>query len=144
MSTVEEVAMTHMVVRHEEGDRFQVSIRGHRFVIDQPVEDGGTDAGPTPTELFVAGLASCVGFYAGRFLRRHGLRVEGLRVDCTYVFAEDRPARVASITLAVHAPGLPASNREAFLAVIDHCTVHNSMRMTPDVRIEVGPSELAA
>jgi uncharacterized OsmC-like protein len=108
------------------------------------VEDGGTDSGPTPTDLFVAGLASCVGFYAERFLRRHGLGVEGLRVDCTYDIAKDHPARVASIALAVHAPGLPPSARGAFRAVIRHCTVHNSMRVAPRVQIDVALSELAA
>lgn len=134
----------NMWVRHEVGDRFAVMIRGHRLVTDQPLGDGGTDAGPTPTELFVAGLASCVGFYAARFLRRHGFQSEGLGVHCEFEFAEDRPARVASISLGVHAPGLPASKREAFLAVIEHCTVHNSIRSSPHVRIELDPVERAA
>ncbi len=94
-----------MIVGHEEGDRFQVSIRGHRLSIDQPVADGGTDTGPTPTELFVAGLASCIAFYADRYLRRRHLPINGLRVDCAFSFAEDRPRRVASISLRVDAPG---------------------------------------
>jgi putative redox protein len=133
-----------IVVRHERGDRFSIGIRNHRLVTDQPVEDGGTDMGPTPTEMFVASLASCVGFYGERYLRRHDLRAEELRVDCAYAFADDRPARVASITLTVEAPGLPAARRDAFLAVIEHCTVHNSIRATPSVQIEVASSELAA
>jgi uncharacterized OsmC-like protein len=136
--------MPDVTVRHEEGDRFRATIRGHQLVIDQPVEDGGTDAGPTPTELFVAGLASCVAFYAERYLRRHHLPVDGLAVDCTYAFGPDRPSRVGSIECIVHAPGLPASRRGAFLAVIDHCTVHNSMRQAPLVQLEVHSSELAA
>lgn len=135
---------THMVVQSDYGDRFQATVRGHRLVIDQPVSHGGTDTGPTPTELFVAGLASCVGFYAERYLRRHNLTAEGLRVECAFSFADDRPTRVGSVTLAVHAPALPASRREAFLAVIEECTVHNSIRMGPDVRIELDPAELAA
>ena len=83
--------MPDVTVRHEEGDRFRATIRGHQLVIDQPVEDGGTDAGPTPTELFVAGLASCVAFYAERYLRRHHLPVDGLAVDCTYAFGPVAP-----------------------------------------------------
>jgi uncharacterized OsmC-like protein len=133
-----------MIVRHEVGDRFRVSIRGHELAIDQPVDHGGTDVGPTPTELFVAGLAACVGFYAERYLRRHDLPVEGLRVECSFAFAEDRPTRVASVTLLVDAPGLPASRRDGFLAVVEQCAVHNSIRIPPDVRIELSPNELAA
>ena len=70
--------------------------------------------------------------------------MEDLRVECTYEFAVDRPARVGSVSLAVHAPGLSASKREAFMAVIEHCTVHNSIRTAPDVRIELDPTDLAA
>jgi uncharacterized OsmC-like protein len=117
-----------------------VRVRGHELVVDQPVEDGGEDAGPTPTELFVAGLASCVAFYAGRFLRRHGLPTEGLAVDCSFTFAEDRPARVGEISVAVHLPeGFPEERRAALRAVVEHCTVHNSLRQPPEVEIALEP-----
>ena len=64
--------MTTITVRHEARDRFRISIRGHEVLVDQPLPASG-DAGPTPTELFVASLAACAGFYARRFLARHGL-----------------------------------------------------------------------
>lgn len=64
---------------HEDVDRFGVRIRGHEFEVDQP--DSG-DAAPTPTELFVASLASCVAFYAGRLCTRHGVDPTGLGVTC--------------------------------------------------------------
>jgi hypothetical protein len=38
--------MADILVAHEEGDRFTISIRVHEITIDQPVEDGGTDKGP--------------------------------------------------------------------------------------------------
>ena len=70
------MSVTSITVRHQGRDRFGAMIRGHRLVADQPVFDGGGDSGPTPTELFVVGLASCVGFYAERFLRRHHLSAD--------------------------------------------------------------------
>ena len=51
--------MLHVTWQSE--DRFDIQIRGHTITVDQPTEIGGDDVGPTPTELFVAGLASCVG-----------------------------------------------------------------------------------
>jgi uncharacterized OsmC-like protein len=132
--------MDQMRIEHEGGDRYRVRVRGHELVVDQPVEDGGEDAGPTPTELFVAGLASCVAFYAGRFLRRHGLPTEGLAVDCSFAFAEDRPARVGEVSVAVHLPeGFPEERRAALRAVVEHCTVHNSLRQPPEVEIALEP-----
>ncbi|HEX2704298.1 MAG TPA: OsmC family protein [Candidatus Lustribacter sp.] len=117
------------------GDRYSIDVRGHQLTVDQPESDGGEDLAPTPTELFVAGLASCVAFYAGRFLKRHDIPADGLAVDAAYEFAS-KPARVAEVTLTVHAPaGLPAERRDALLAVASHCTVHNTVMSEPEITV---------
>ena len=41
-------------VDHKGGDLFEIAIRQHVLHVDQPTEDGGSDAAPTPTEMFVA------------------------------------------------------------------------------------------
>ena len=128
--------MSDIFVRHEQGDRFTISIRGHEVTIDQPVEDGGDDMGPTPSELFVASLAGCVGFFAERFMVRHDIAVEGLEVHATYAYAEDAPSRVASIDVQLTIPaGFPESKIPTLMRVVDRCTVHNSLRQAPQVRI---------
>jgi putative redox protein len=138
------VEMNEMTVRHQGGDRFEIHLRGHRVIVDQPIEAGGSDKGPTPTELFVAGLASCVAFYAERFLRRHSLPVQGLEVRCEFAM-DPQPMRVASVELGVVVPAfLPDAHRRALLAVVDHCTVHNSIRQDPEVGIRVEIHSLAA
>jgi uncharacterized OsmC-like protein len=137
--------MSEINVRLEGGDRYRIHIRGHELAVDQPVADGGGDSAPTPTELFVAGLASCVAFYGGRYLVRHGLPAEGFGVDCSFAFANDRPARVASIEIAVTLPeAFPLERREALLAVVEHCTVHNSIVRKPDIRIALARERRAA
>jgi len=85
-----------MEARFVAGEAYEVTVRGHRLVVDQPADAGGQDSAPTPTELFVASLASCVAFYAGRFLTRHGYSRDGLAVSAGYEMASDRPARVSS------------------------------------------------
>jgi putative redox protein len=130
-------------VRYLGGDRLSIETRGHELTTDQPVDDGGEDTAPTPTELFLGGLAGCIGYYAQRFLRRHGLPAEGLTVTCSYIWAEN-PHRVGAIELTVDAPGLTADRREAFSRVIEHCTVHNTLRQPPELRIRVTTAERAA
>jgi uncharacterized OsmC-like protein len=132
--------MPNLSVANQAGDRFQLQVRGHQLLCDQPVADGGTDQGPTPTELFVASLAACVAFYARRFLVRHQLEAAGLRVEAAYTMSPDRPARVASVTLRLGGvPELPGQRRKALLAVVEHCTVHNSIRQTPAIEVELEP-----
>jgi putative redox protein len=130
-----------MIVGHLGGDRFAVQIRGHTITVDQPVGDGGEDTAPTPTELFVAGLASCVAFYARRYLARHDLPTEGLTV-CTDYTVGGRPARVSDIAIRITPPpGLPPERRDAFLAVASHCTVHNTLHEPPAVEITLTAEE---
>ena len=134
--------MTDLSVRYEGGDRLRVYIRDHEFTVDQPVSDGGEDSAPTPTELFVAGLAACVGFYAERYLRRHELPTSGLGVECSFSIANDRPARVGDIQIRVLLPdGFPEERRKALLAVVEHCTVHNSLRQAPEVAISLDETQ---
>ncbi|SES45429.1 Uncharacterized OsmC-related protein [Pedococcus cremeus] len=134
---------TTVRVDHLSGDEFTIGVRGHRLTVDQPVDAGGRDTAPTPTELFVAGLASCVAFYARRYLARHGLPTEGLAVDAAYEMGS-RPARVAAVDLRLHVPaGVPESRREPLLAVASHCTVHNTLTTQPDVVVRLTEPEAA-
>ena len=123
-------------VRYLGGDRLQIDAGGHVLFSDQPVEDGGEGLAPSPTEIFLSGLAGCVAFYAERFLRRHGLSTEGLSVECGFAWA-DNPHRVGEIAIDVEAPGLVPEHREGFNRVIDHCTLHTTLRRPPEVNIRL-------
>jgi putative redox protein len=110
-------------------------VRGHTVFVDQPVEDGGNDAAPTPTELFLAGLASCVAFYARRYLARHDIATQGFAVSLQYQMGSG-PARVATAGVVLTPPpALPTERFEAFLAVASHCTVHNSLTQPPLIEV---------
>lgn len=129
--------MAKFSVTHLAGDRFQVDVRGHRLLVDQP-RRGGEEAGPTPTELFVASLAACVGHYATSYLRRHELPYEGLRVDCDWTMLAADDPRVGRIGLRVTPPvPVPHELRAGFEQAVEHCTVHNSLRRPPQVTVNL-------
>ena len=62
------------------GFHARVDTRGHEIAVDEPVEEGGTDAGVMPTELLCASIASCfclaLAFTAGK----RGRELPGLQV----------------------------------------------------------------
>ena len=131
-------AASQVEVSYLGGESYAVVARGHTLLTDQPATAGGADTAMTPTELLVASLSSCVAFYAGRYLARHGLNRDGLHVTATFTAATDRPARVAAVRLAIRVPGgIPPSRQAALLAVASHCTVHNTFRQAPDIAIEL-------
>jgi putative redox protein len=62
------------------GFEARVETRGHVIAVDEPLEDGGTDAGAMPTDLLAASIASCfclaLAFTAGK----RGRELPGLQV----------------------------------------------------------------
>jgi len=127
--------MGTMRVSYQDGDRFTAAVRGHEIRVDQPVEDGGEDSAPTPVELLVASLATCVAHYARRYLRRHDLPTEGLEVSAEWDLVKG-PARLGPVTLVVTVPeGVPEDRYEPLLTMASHCTVHNTLNQGPEVSI---------
>lgn len=127
--------MATITVTQQAEDQFRIDVRGHQLLVDQPHRDGD-EAGPSPTELFVASLAACVGHYAVGFLRRHKLAHTGLRVDCDWAMLAAQPARVGRIRLRVVPPsGVPAELHAGLREAMEHCTVHNTLRQPPPVTV---------
>src|SRR6185503_19560755 len=129
--------MQRIEVSRESGVQFRARIGRHELVYDQPAAAGGTDMGPTPTDAFVASLAACDAHYAAGFLVRHGRSADGLRVGAEFMMAE-HPSRVGEVAIEISvADSLPGTMADALRAVAEHCTVHNSIALPPDVRIRV-------
>lgn len=122
-----------------DGDHHRITIMGHDVDVDQPVADGGGDAGPTPTALFVASLAACVAHFARRGLGRGGA---GPHVHCTWDMSAERPHRVTSIDIEVRLPAETPPERVAAVArAVGHCTVHNSIVQAPSINVATSLGE---
>lgn len=128
-----------LTVAYHGGTRYDITSGKHRVVTDQPVEDGGQDAGMGPVELFVGSLASCVGYFVGRYCDRHQISTKGLSVEAEWTMAE-QPHRVGQVTLAIHLPHrVTAEQGERILKVAHGCTVHQSLAVPAGVAIELNP-----
>mgnify|MGYP001589877645 CR=1 FL=1 len=132
-----------LTITYRGGTRFDVSNGTHTLVTDQPTEDGGSDAGMTPVELFVGSLAGCVGYFVGRYCARHKIPSERLTIDAEWSMAE-QPHRVGTIALRVRLPAeatLTPEQRERLLKVAHGCTVHQSLAVPPKVEIHLTPTK---
>lgn len=117
-------------------------IRGHKVVIDQPANAGGTDTGPTPLELLFASLAGCIGTI-GRIvamqkriaLRGMDIKVEG-PLDTDGLLGKPIDGRTGfegiTVTVSVDAD-LTSEEKEAFIHEVDaRCPVsENLLNATP-------------
>ncbi|HTW19079.1 MAG TPA: OsmC family protein [Mycobacteriales bacterium] len=137
--------MAAITATHIASDQFLLDIRDHGLLVDQPASEGGWDSGPTPTELFVGGLVACVAHYAHRYLVRHELDTDNLRVTGDWELSPEGPARVARVAIRIDVPdSVPQARRAALLAVASHCTVHNSLANAPTVTVALAQNAAGA
>lgn len=64
------------------------------------------------------------------------VRCDEVAVDTEWTMASS-PRRVGSIGVSVVAPGLPGELEPRFANVIDHCTMHNTLVVPPNVSINI-------
>ncbi len=61
-----------------------VRVRDHRLVADEPTEDGGSDAGPSPLELLAASLASCTAITMEMYAAHKGWDIGDVEVEAQF------------------------------------------------------------
>jgi uncharacterized OsmC-like protein len=62
------------------GFQARVDTRGHEIAVDEPVADGGDDAGVMPTDLLAASIASCFCLALAFCARKRRRELPGLQV----------------------------------------------------------------
>jgi uncharacterized OsmC-like protein len=115
----------------------------HHLVADEPVEAGGTGAGPTPYDLVSAGLGACTSMTMRVVAKRESIPLEGVEIQVTNdrMYAKDC-ADCSSATGYIHRfdvrikliGNLSGQQRERLLAVAKRCPVAKTL--TSEIRIE--------
>ncbi len=119
--------MPNITTRYLGDMTFESTVGSHRMVIDVPPAMGGADRGPTPPDLFVASLGSCVAAFVAQYCTRSGLDTTDLAVDVAYEKA-DEPTRLVDLQVTIRLPHAECRDREAAIRrVAEHCPVHASI-----------------
>ncbi|GKS60146.1 hypothetical protein YTPLAS18_36730 [Nitrospira sp.] len=127
----------NLSVAYRGGTKFHILSGAHVVVSDQPAEDGGTNAGMSPVELFVGSMVSCIAFFVARYCERHHIPCEGFVVDAEYDMVE-RPHRVGPMTVRIQLPAtVNPSEQERLLRVAEGCTVHQTVLKPSAVHIRL-------
>ena len=72
--------MGKTIVRSGQGYRTEIRVRDHVFYADEPTDAGGTDTAPTPTEILLGALGSCMAITVQLYATRKGWPLEGVEV----------------------------------------------------------------
>ena len=140
--------MAKVVVRSRDGLQQEITAGNYRLVADEPVEAGGTDAGPDPYALLLSALGACTSMTLRLYARRKGWPLEEVTVELEHarVYAQDcadcegEAGRVDRIQRRVRLRGPLDTVQVARLAEIARrCPVHKTLlagvRVADDVAL---------
>ena len=71
-------------IRLRDGFQATVRARQHQWQADEPLVDGGDDSGPTPGEMMLGALGSCMAITCKLYAERKGWDLRGVDVQVDY------------------------------------------------------------
>lgn len=132
------------VILPREGYYTAIHAGNHVFYADEPIDDGGTDKGPTPTQMAIGALGACIAITMRLYAERKGWPLEGVEIDLDserfrardYADHEGDDGYVHEIRKAIKLLGpLSAEQKERLLEIGGKCPVHRLIA-TPTYFIE--------
>ena len=102
-------------------------VRNHIISVDGTVEEGGSDAGPSPHDLYDAAISACKALTVVWYAKRKGYPLENVEVTTERDDSEERKG-VYRLAATVHLTGdLSETQRAELLSAAQKCPVHKLM-----------------
>lgn len=120
----------------EGGKRVATRVGNHLIMTDQPTKSGGDDSAPAPFDLFVASIATCVGFYIQAYCENKGIDSSG--IDITLGTKRDPETKhITGFVTTIHVPPeLPEKLHPALKRVAEQCAVKKTIMSNPAFEVE--------
>jgi uncharacterized OsmC-like protein len=125
-----------VTVLHHRNKESVAFARGHQVICDQPVSEGGADAGMTPPELLLSAIGACAMHYAAEFLKARNLSVEKIRIKVTGD-KSGPPVRIENFGIEIDVPGLSTRLRDGLIRAVDACLIHRTLKSSNEIRIRM-------
>ncbi len=118
--------MSNAIARRRKGYEHEIEIREHRLIGDEPERRGGTDKGPTPTELLAASLASCTAITVEMYADRKEWELGEVEVEVDFTESEKEVPAGFDVQIRIPAE-LDEDQRERVLRIAGKCPVHKAL-----------------
>ncbi len=115
-----------------------ISVGGrHSLLADEPADYGGTETGPTPYDLVLAGLGACKTMTMRMYAERKGFPLERAQVTLKHdkIHAEDcvecetKDGRIDRIKAEIEVIGdMDADTRQKIADIAEKCPVHRTLQ----------------
>lgn len=79
--TEDHITIMNMTGRGVSSARTDIDVRGMAFTIDEPLERGGNNDGPTPPETLLAALIGCTSRISHKIAAKIGVEIQDMAID---------------------------------------------------------------
>jgi putative redox protein len=115
-----------------------VRIRAHELMADVSEKEGGSDAGPSPHDLYDAALASCKALTVLWYAQRKKMDLQEIEVVTARDDSQERQGTYRLTNTLKLSGQLSPAQREELLSVAENCPVHKLMtRVTTEIKTEL-------
>ncbi len=105
----------------------EVQLGNHTLTIDVPAGFGGKDRGPTPHQVFIASVASCMAAIVANYCKTADVNTEGMSVSVSFEHGE-KPTRMVDLKGVIRLPNCdPGKRADAILHVAQNCPVYQTI-----------------
>ena len=120
--------MTIKVIRDQSLPMRHIAhVRNHLISVDGTIEEGGSDAGPSPHDLYDAAISACKALTVVWYAKRKGYALENVEVTTERDDSEERKG-VYRLAATVHLTGdLSEAQRAELLSAAQKCPIHKLM-----------------
>ena len=128
--------MSTFTVTFPGGMAVDATFKGNSVRTDQPVAAGGGGTAMAPFDLFLASIATCMGFYALRFCQERSIPTADLGLTLE-PRRNPETKRLDAVRIDLVLPeAFPEKYRSAIVRAIDHCAVKRVVLDPPAFEIE--------
>ena len=121
----------------------EITVAGHRLVVDEPTAFGGTDTGPSPYDLLVTALGACTSMTVSLYARRRQWPLDAVTVrlrhskihaiDCAE--CDTKSGMLDGIERDVELHGdLTTEQRAQLIEMANRCPVHKTLTSEINIR----------
>lgn len=124
----------------------QVSTDGHMGLVDEPVEIGGLNKGPTPYDLLCGALASCTSITLRLYANRKKWNISRIRVEVKHAKdykeicedCENQKQKIDSFERIISLEGtLEDDQKVRLLQIANACPVHKTLEAQAVVKTKL-------
>jgi ribosomal protein S12 methylthiotransferase accessory factor len=121
-----------MKIGFPEGKKVEAQFKGFTVITDQPEKAGGDGTAPSPTELFLASIGTCAGYFALTFCDKRKLNTDGLNLNVDFI-ANKKTYMIEKIVIDLSLPAdFPEKYKDALIKAIDLCHVKKHFSEPPE------------